>query len=45
MDKGDQESPAYSNKLVEELIGTLSVCNNCSNALSEDEKIINARFI
>lgn len=39
------ESPAYSNKLVEELIGTLQVCNNCSNSLTEDERVINARFI
>jgi hypothetical protein len=39
------DNPAYSNKLVEELIGTLQVCNNCSCSLNEDEKIINARFI
>jgi hypothetical protein len=32
-------------KLVEELIGTLQVCNSCSQALTEDERIINARFI
>ena len=41
----EQASPAYSNKLVEELIGTLQVCNNCSNSLNEDERVINARFI
>jgi len=40
-----EASPAYSNKLVEELIGTLQVCNMCSNSLTEDERIINARFI
>lgn len=32
-------------KLVEELIGTLQVCNSCTSALTEDERIINARFI
>jgi hypothetical protein len=30
---------------VEELIGTLQVCNCCSNPLAEDERVINARFI
>jgi hypothetical protein len=34
-----------TNKLVNELIGTLQVCNSCSSSLTEDERIINARFI
>lgn len=43
--QGGEITPAYTNKLVDELIGTLKICNGCSSALSEDEKVINARFI
>jgi hypothetical protein len=39
------QSPTHTNRLVEELIGTLQVCNNCSCSLGQDEKVINARFI
>ena len=31
--------------MLDELASTLSVCNSCGCALTEDEKIINARFI
>ena len=31
--------------MIDELISTLEICNVCSNALSQDEKVINARFI
>jgi hypothetical protein len=32
-------------QLIDQLINTLKYCNYCNCALSEDEKIINARFI
>lgn len=38
-------SEEATSKLVNELIGTLQVCNACSASLTEDERIINARFI
>jgi len=32
-------------KLTDELMETLEICNACTNVLNKDEKIINARFI
>ena len=36
---------ATPEELVKELIDTLISCNTCNGILTEDEKIINARFI
>jgi hypothetical protein len=40
-----QAEPDDMERLKEELIVTLELCNSCTSVLNKDEKMINARFI